>query len=249
MIACISGGTSGIGAEVASQLLARGDDVVVVGRTTDQTDRFARPFSGEKRLSTLTGDLREPAFAREVARTIEKHGDQLDLLVNGAGTISGGGLSTESFEEWQRVISTNLDTAFNLTKACVELLAAAGGAAIVNISSVCSLRPCSSLSYSVSKAGLDMFTRSTARELAPRKIRVNAVNPSVVRTNLQKSAGLFADDAAYEAWMEDMEPMHPLGRIGEPSDIAAAILFLADGRLCGWTTGAILSVDGGRGVA
>jgi NAD(P)-dependent dehydrogenase (short-subunit alcohol dehydrogenase family) len=232
------------------QLLARGDHVIAVGRTENQADEFAgRVGASSASADVLVGDLREPQFAETVAQRIAERGDRLDLLVNGAGTISGGGLANESFEVWQHVMSTNLDTAFNLTKACVELLAAASGAAIVNISSVCSFRPCSSLSYSVSKAGLDMFTKSTARELGPRQIRVNSVNPSVVRTNLQKSAGLFADDAAYEAWVDEMEPLHPLGRIGEPSDVAAAVLFLADGRQCGWTTGAILSVDGGRGVA
>jgi NAD(P)-dependent dehydrogenase (short-subunit alcohol dehydrogenase family) len=250
VIACISGGTSGIGAEVTAQLLARGDEVFVVGRTTEQARQFEeRVDSASGHLTILTGDLREAAFADEIATRIEKSAGRLDLLVNGAGTISGGGLTAETLDVWQRVMTTNLDTAFNLTKACVELLTAARGAAVVNISSVCSLRPCASLSYSVSKAGLDMFTRATARDLAPRKIRVNAVNPSVVRTNLQKSAGLFADDATYESWIDDMEPMHPLGRVGEPNDIAAAILFLGDSKQCGWTTGAILSVDGGRGVA
>ena len=95
---------------------------------------------------------------------------------------------------------------------------------------------------------MDMFTRSTARELAPQGVRVNSVNPSVVRSNLQKSAGLFDDDAGYENWTTQMQSTHPLGRIGEPADIVEAIMYFIS-PTASWVTGAILSVDGGRGVA
>src|SRR5206468_1784017 len=115
-------------------------------------------------------------------------------------------------------------------------------------SSVCSLRPCKSISYSVSKAGTDMFTRCLARELAPRRIRVNSVNPSVVRSNLQKSAGIFDSEAAYNKWVEEMRVHHPLSRTGTPDDIVSAVAFLAS-REASWITGAVLSVDGGRSVA
>lgn len=251
MIACIAGGTSGIGAELAHLLVERGDEVVVVGRSQGHADEFRSRLDGSavSRVDVQVGDLRDPDSSRAVAETIERRGSGLDLLVNAAGSISGGGIDVETTDDWQRVMSTNLDTPFNLTRSCLKLLEDDGGGAIVNISSVCSLRPCSSLSYSVSKAGVDMFTRCLARELAPRGIRVNAVNPGVVRTNLQKSAGLFSADDDYENWVTEMAGSHPLGRVGEPKDVAEAVLFLADAGESGWITGAILSVDGGRAVA
>ena len=252
MLSCIAGGTSGIGAAVSQRLLNAGADVVAVGLSDTHAEEFRSSISDEevKRLTVLVGDLADEVFANEVATAVASRGGALHLLVNAAGTISGGGMRHETPDIWRRVMQTNLDAPFNLTKACLDLLAAAAPASsVVNVSSVCSLRPCSSLSYSVSKAGVDMFTKSLARELAPMRIRVNSVNPSVVRTNLQKSAGLFDDEASYSSWVTDMEPSHPIGRIGEPEDVAEAILFLADSRKSGWTTGAIFSVDGGRSVA
>jgi NAD(P)-dependent dehydrogenase (short-subunit alcohol dehydrogenase family) len=252
MLSCIAGGTSGIGAAVSRRLLAAGGEVVVVGLTDAHAEEFQStiPEDAIDRVLVLVGDLADETFATDVASGVAARGSALHLLVNAAGTISGGGIRHETPDVWRGVMRANLDAPFNLTKACVDLLAAgAPASSVVNVSSVCSLRPCSSLSYSVSKAGVDMFTKSLAREFAPMRIRVNAVNPSVVRTNLQKSAGLFDDDASYASWVTDMEPAHPIGRIGEPEDVAEAILFLADARKSAWTTGAILSVDGGRGIA
>lgn len=252
MLSCIAGGTSGIGAAVTRQVLSNGGEVVAVGMgETHASELRASVGDGEaSRLSILVGDLAEDAFAEQVADAVRRRGTSLNLLVNAAGTISGGGLQRETGEIWRRVMRTNLDAPFNLTKACLDLLSAgAPDASVVNVSSVCSLRPCSSLSYSVSKAGVDMFTKTLARELAPMRIRVNSVNPSVVRTNLQRSAGLFDDDAAYEEWVDAMMGSHPLGRVGNPDEIADAIMFLADPKRSGWTTGAIFSIDGGRGVA
>jgi NAD(P)-dependent dehydrogenase (short-subunit alcohol dehydrogenase family) len=232
-------------------LLSAGDEVIAVGLNEKHANEVQDSIPGDVsgRFTVLVGDLAEESFAREVAEAVAARGPALHLLVNAAGTISGGGIRHETADVWRRVMQTNLDAPFNLTKACVDLLASgAPDSSIVNVSSVCSLRPCTSLSYSVSKAGIDMFTKSLARELAPLGIRVNSVNPSVVRTNLQKSAGLVDDDG-YDAWVSTMEPSHPIGRIGEPDEVANAILFLADARASGWTTGAVLSVDGGRGIA
>lgn len=251
MLACVAGGTSGIGAEVSRRLLARGDRVVAVGLTERHADEFRAGLDDDEadRSTVLVGDLADEGFASEVAAAVSAAGPSLDLLVNAAGTISGGGMRHETPDVWRRVMRTNLDAPFHLTKACLALLASAEGASIVNVSSTCSLRPCASLSYSVSKAGIDMFTKALARELGPMGIRVNAVNPSVVRTNLQKSAGLFDDDGGYDEWVGQMESMHPMGRIGEPGEVAEAILFLADPRKSGWTTGAVLTIDGGRSIA
>jgi NAD(P)-dependent dehydrogenase (short-subunit alcohol dehydrogenase family) len=170
------------------------------------------------------------------------------LLVNSAGTIGSAGVRGEEFDVWTRVMRVNLDTVFGMTKACLDLLKAAHGASVVNVSSVCAVRPCSSISYSVSKAGVDMFTKTASKELAKDGIRINAVLPGVVRSNLQMSAGLFADESRYEEWVDDMRASHPLGGIGEPEDVAAAVRFLASDS-ASWVTGATLLVDGGRAWA
>jgi len=93
-----------------------------------------------------------------------------------------------------------------------------------------------------------MMTKCLAKDLANQNIRVNAVNPGVVESNLQKSAGLFADEEDYQSWISKMQVMHPLGRAGVPTDVAAAIMFLASSH-ASWITGATLSVDGGRAIA
>lgn len=248
--ACVTGGTSGIGKALTLRLLDEGWTVFAVGRTDKHAVELENEVSDERksRLHVTHADLREYEVCVDIASEIDKASGRLELLVNGAGTIGAGGVLEESPERWDLVITSNLTPAFNMTKACSRLLIEAGQSNIVNISSVCSLRPCGSVAYSVSKAGIDMLTKSTAKELASRGVRVNSINPSVVRSNLQKSAGLFKDEGSYEKWVAQMEPSHPLGRIGEPDDIVEAITYLISPQ-ASWVTGAILSVDGGRGIA
>ena len=192
------------------------------------------------------GDLTSREFAEEAVSSLV--GEAVSGLVNCAGTISGSGILGETTEEFERVVGANLVTAFNAVQVTLPMLERSASSSIVNISSVCSLRPCTSLSYSVSKAGLDMFTKCLARDLAPKGIRVNAVNPGVVESSLQMSAGLFADENEYKDWVDQMAAAHPLGRVGTPDDVAASVIFLL-GEESGWTTGAILSIDGGRAIA
>lgn len=248
-VACVAGGTSGIGRSVVMSLLQQGCAVVAVGKGekhAQELRELSQPWEGSLVIEAI--DLNSMSNAIKIAELIQRRWGKLDLLVNSAGTISGGGIEKENFEEWERVLATNLHSLFALTKACLPALKAGEHSSIVNISSVCSLRPCASLSYSVSKAGTDMFTKVLARELAPYRIRVNAVNPGVVRSNLQYSAGLFSNETSYDAWVEQMKQAHPMGEIGEPTDVANAVLFLAS-KEAKWITGAVLSVDGGRAVA
>ncbi|MCH7825199.1 MAG: SDR family oxidoreductase, partial [Acidobacteria bacterium] len=137
----------------------------------------------------------------------------------------------------------NLDGVFVLMQASLPHLQATGGN-VVNVSSVTGLRAFPGvLAYCVSKAGLDQLTRCAALELAGSGVRVNAVNPGVVVSNLHRRSGMQED--AYEAFLEHSKTTHPLGRVGQPRDIADAIVYLASDQ-AGWVTGVTLSLDGGR---
>lgn len=248
-MACVSGGTSGIGRAVTLALIKKGYFVLAIGKSQVHADELAALIAPEdaEHIEIIHGDLRNSDFSSSIAQLIESRHGKLDLLVNAAGSISNGGIKVESTEDWERVISTNLTAVFLLIQACLPLLQQGKNPNVVNISSICSTRPCTSLSYSVSKAGVDMLTKVLAKELAPDGIRVNAVNPGVVRSNLQISAGLYSSPEEYERWLQRVTPLHPLGRVGEPDDIAAAVLQLASEE-ASWITGTTLNVDGGRAL-
>lgn len=244
----ICGGTSGIGLECAVSFATDGHKVTCVGRTKQHADESMLVLSRFDTTSVRIFDLTDEVSVKRLFDEIGARTSKLDVLVNSSGTISGNGIKEETISDWDRVISGNLRSAFLCSSLALPLLQASGNASIVNISSVCSLRPCTSLSYSVSKAGLDMMTKCMARDLAKDRIRVNSVNPGVVESNLQKSAGLFDSEEAYQQWIASMNAAHPLGRPGAPRDIASAVRFLCSSE-ASWITGAILSVDGGRAVA
>ncbi|GGX69184.1 glucose-1-dehydrogenase [Tateyamaria omphalii] len=243
----VCGGTSGLGLECARVFLAAGHDVHCVGRTDTGLIRARETLAGFENAHFIQCDLTVREDREALVQAVSKRTDAIDLLVNSCGTISGDGFAQESEAEWQRVMEHNLSAAVNSSRDFLELLKKSGRSSIINISSICSQHPCTSFSYSVSKAALDMATRSMAKDLAVFGIRVNSVNPSVVPTNLQKSAGVTANDDSFETWLDSMLPLHPLGRLGTPSDVAAAVEFLASSK-ASWITGAILNVDGGRAV-
>lgn len=241
----VAGGTSGIGRECVLELLRRDQSVVAIGLNPPHAEELKQlvPPAAQHALQIVTADLADPATAERIAN--EQPSEPVAGLVNAVGVVSSGGIETESFARWRKTISTNLDAAFLLTKALVPRLRLAKNAAIVNVSSICSARPCDSLAYSVSKAGLDMFTRHLARDLSRYGIRVNSVNPGVVRTNLHLSSGIL-DSTEYEAWLHEVAKQDPLGP-GSVEVVRAAIMFLLGGDSA-WTTGAILQVDGGRAL-
>ena len=171
------------------------------------------------------------------------HFGGIDVLVNAAGHISSGTIENTTISAWDAMLNINLRSVFLLMQAATPTLIEKKGN-IVNVSSVTGLRAFPGvLAYCVSKAGLDQLTRCAALELAAKGVRVNAVNPGVVITEIHKRGGMTEEQ--YEAFLEHSKQTHPLGRVGKASEVAELICFLASDR-ASWITGATYSIDGGR---
>jgi len=177
-----------------------------------------------------------------VDKTLEIYSG-IDILVNSAGIIANGTIEDTKMEDWDYMMDINLRSVFHLIQLSLPSLIERKGN-IVNVSSVTGVRAFPGvLAYCVSKAGLDQLTHCAALELAPKGVRVNAVNPGVTVTELHRRGGM--DDQAYQAFLERSKTTHPIGRVGEAKEIAELILFLASPH-AGWINGVTYSIDGGR---
>jgi NAD(P)-dependent dehydrogenase (short-subunit alcohol dehydrogenase family) len=243
-VALVTGATSGIGRATALRCAEEGARVALVGRNAEALATVA----GETRTHRvealeLKADVTNEADAeRAIAETLEKFG-RLDVLVCAAGIISNGTVETTTLAAWDEMMNVNLRSVFHLMQLAAPHLAATLGN-VVNVSSVTGLRAFPGvLAYCVSKAGVDQLTRCAALELAPKGVRVNAVNPGVVVTEIHRRGGM--GEEKYADFLEHSKQTHPLGRTGSPEEVADLILFLASERAA-WITGATYSIDGGR---
>jgi len=244
--ALVTGASSGIGRATARALAEEGARMVLSGRRRDRLDEEAkrvRDAGGE--AVVVAGDVREEAVCRAlVAESVRAFGG-LDHVVHAAGVIGGKGVTDTPLADWDRVMDSNLRSLHVLTLEVAPELKKSKGS-MVNLSSVAGTRPYPGLAaYCVSKAGVDMYTRCAALDLAPLGVRVNAVNPGVVVTELHTVSAAVPD---YPAFLERSKTTHPLGRVGKPEEIAALILFLL-GDEAGWITGGSFAIDGGRALA
>ena len=244
-VAFVTGATSGIGQACAIAFANAGAKVAGVGRKTEALSDLEKKIreTGAEVL-TIQADLSEAQEAeRAVNRALEVFGG-IDILVNAAGHLSSGTIENTTLEAWDDMMDVNVRAVFQLMqKALPSLIERRGN--IVNVSSVTGLRAFPGvLAYCVSKAALDQLTRCASLELASKGVRVNAVNPGVVVTQIHKRGGM--NDDAYAAFLEHSKTTHPLGRTGRPEEVADLILFLASDK-ASWITGATYSIDGGRG--
>lgn len=243
-VALVTGATSGIGRATALRFAGAGARVGLVGRNRRELNRVLSEIEdGGGEALALAGDVTdEAAVGRLITRLVKKF-SVLDVLVNAAGHIANGTIETTRPSEWDAIMNVNLRAVFILMQAAVPHLAKRRGN-IVNVSSVTGLRAFPGvLAYCVSKAGLDQLTRCAALELAPKGVRVNAVNPGVVVTEIHKRGGMSQEQ--YASFLEHSRSTHPLGRVGEASEVAELILYLASEQAA-WITGATYSIDGGR---
>lgn len=242
-VCLVTGASSGIGRSCALALGGEGARVVAAGRRQarlDEVVRSIRAAGGE--AIAVAGDVRDETACRSWVDAAVKQYGGLDGLVNAAGVMGSGGLLNLDPAEWDRMMDTNLRAMFLLTRAAAPELIKRRGA-VVNLSSVAGPRPYANLmGYVVSKAGVDAFTRCAALDLAPHGVRVNALNPGVVVTELQTVTNAVPD---YAGFLERSKATHPLGRVGQPEEIAALVLFLLSDEAA-WITGATIPVDGGR---
>ena len=246
-LALVTGATSGIGRATARLLAEKGATVVATGRNEAALETLMDESSGaEGEIHRVPGDLTDAGFRGRLVEFTEeaaKRTGGLHLLVNAAGIIGSGSVETTSLEAFDHMMDINVRGLYDLTHRCLPLLEPAEGA-VVNVSSVTGTRAFPGvLAYCVSKAAVDQMTRCMALDLAAKKIRVNAVNPGVVKTNLHRNGGM--DEESYRAFLERSAATHPLGRAGEPEEVAELIAFLGSDK-AGWITGECVAIDGGR---
>ena len=238
----VTGASSGIGKATALMAIERGAKVAVVARREKELRALYSKCNNES-VEVIPTDLtKEEGRKRVIDQTIKRFGG-IDVLVNAAGIIGSGTIENTTLEFWDNMMDLNLRSLFRLVQLALPSIIERKGN-IVNVSSVTGVRAFPNvLAYCVSKAGVDQLTHCAALELGPKGVRINAVDPGVVLTNLHRNSGMQED--AYQKFLEHSKTTHPIGRIGKPEEVAELILFLASDR-AGWITGGSFNIDGGR---
>ena len=238
--AIVTGATSGIGRATVERFLAEGAQVVAAGRAEAPLAELNDAGAIALRIDLEDAEDRH----RLIDAGVERLGG-LDVLVNAAGILEPGSIATTDLAAFDRTMDLNVRALYDLSHLAVPALVESKGN-IVNVSSVAGPRSFPGVqAYCVSKAAVDQITRCAALELAENGVRVNAVNPGVVVTEIHKRGGM--DEEAYAAFLEHSKTTHPIGRVAEPAEVADLIAYVASERAA-MITGATLAIDGGRGV-
>ncbi|MBG7370314.1 SDR family oxidoreductase [Pseudomonas aeruginosa] len=244
-VAIVTGGGSGIGKEVARRLVEAGARVVIGGRDAAKLERAARDIDpvGDS-VRTLAGDIADPATAQALVDLASAPFGGVDILVNNAGIFRPKPFLEVTPEEYDDFLDTILKGKYFMAQAAARAMLRRGAGAIVQTGSLWAIQAVGatpSAAYSAANAGVHALTRNLALELAGANIRINTVAPAVVETPVYAT---FMDPEQVREVLPGFNAFHPLGRNGQPGDVAAAILFLASDA-AGWITGTVLPVDGG----
>ncbi|HKE31173.1 MAG TPA: glucose 1-dehydrogenase [Candidatus Angelobacter sp.] len=236
-VAIITGGGSGIGRGIALAFAREGAKVVIAGRDVKKLDSVAKEL-GAACLAQKADISQSSEVQKLVTATLKKFGG-VHILVNNAGVLLPGTAESHTENEWNQTFDVNVRGIWLLSRAVLPHMRAAGGGSIVNIASVLSFVAARNrVAYSASKGAVLAMTRAIALDHAPEKIRVNCICPGIVDTEM---VARFSMD---ESARRQRIAMHPMGRFGQPEDIAAAAVFLASDE-SSWITGAAFPVDGG----
>jgi len=237
-VAIISGASRGIGKTIAEQIARAGAKVVCVSRSLSDVERVAKDISEQGFTAiALTCDITNGEQYQEIVKSVVEKFSTIDILVNNAGVTKDNLIMRMSEDDWDVVIDTNLKGAFNGTKAVTRHMMKQRSGRIINISSVVGLTGnAGQANYAASKAGLIGLTKATAKELASRGITANCIAPGYIETDMTNQLSEKIKDTIIEHI--------PLGRIGQATDIAAMVCFLASDE-AGYITGQTFTVDGG----
>jgi 3-oxoacyl-[acyl-carrier protein] reductase len=240
-VAVVTGASKGIGAGIAKGLAAEGASVVVnYSSSKDGADRVVAEITGQGgKAIAVQGDVSKAADVQRIFADTRKAFGHLDILVNNAGIYEFAPLEQITEEQFHRMFNTNVLGLILATKEASKHFGPEGGS-VINVGSTASqITPPTSAVYTATKGAVDAVTHVLAKELGPRKIRVNSINPGMIETEGVHTGGLYGGDM-----QKTFEAQTPLGRIGQPEDIAPIAVFLASGD-SGWLTGETLLASGG----
>jgi len=242
-VAIVTGASSDIGKGIVKRLTEEGSKVVLIARNLEGLEKARKEIGNESLTASISCDLTDESQTLHAVNQIMDTYGKIDILVNNAGIINEPVHFHEMNDsEIKKLIDVNLLGVFHMTKAAISKMADAKSGAIVNIGSISSERAIPRVHlavYSSTKAAISMFTKSIAVEYARQNIRCNCVNPGIINSGMIKP---YLDDPQARKVLEERLP---LARIGEPEDVANAVLYLASDE-ASWVTGTVLNVDGGK---
>ena len=240
----VVGGSSGMGRQIAADVVGGGGSAVVIGSRPERVEKTVTDLAARGQASGITADLRDPAATERVRQELTREHADATLLVNAAGVFVPKPFLEHTAADYDSYADLNRAT-FLITQTVAQNMVNGGrGGAIVNIGSMWAKQAIGatpSSAYSMAKAGLHALTQHLALELAVHKIRVNAVSPAVVATPIYEG---FIPPAEVDTVLAGFAPFHPLNRIGTTEDISNAVTFLLSEQ-ASWITGTIMDVDGG----
>jgi len=247
-IAIVTGASSDIGLEISKKFVEEGANVVLLGRDMTKLEAARKSIKDyASKTVAIPCDITNESQVIQTVNQITDHYGRIDILVNNAGTITDPIHFHEMVDEdWNSLINTNMFGTFRITKSVlVKMLENKNGGSIINIGSISAERAIPKVHltvYCTTKAAINMFTKGLAVEYARKNIRCNCVNPGIV------NAGMIKSYLDYPEARKVLEDRQPINRIGEPGDVANAVLYLASDE-AKWISGVILNVDGGKSAS